>query len=78
MRVHEKGETEERGESAKKTRGDRGKGRRLSDEFWARGHCGAGAWPRRRSKRKIDAVRGDEKQRARRDGGPAKKKREDG
>jgi len=78
MRVREKGEVETRGESAKKTRGGRGKGRRLSDEFWARGHCGAGAWPRRRSKRKIDAVRGDEKQRARRDGGPAKKKREDG
>lgn len=58
-----------------KDAGVAGKGAAPATNFRVRGHCGAGAWLRRRSKRKIDAVHGDEKQRARRDGGPAGKKK---
>jgi len=58
-----------------KDAGIAGKGAAPATNFRARGHCGAGAWLRRRSKRKIDAVHGDEKQRARRDGGLAGKKK---
>lgn len=64
-------------ETGEKDAGVEGKGAAPATNFRARGHCGAGAWPRRRSKRKIDAVRGGEKQRARRDGGPAEKKEDD-
>jgi len=44
-----------------KDAGAAGKGAAPATNFRARGHCGAGAWPRRRSKRKIDAVRGGRK-----------------
>lgn len=54
-----------RGEPREKDAGAAGKGAAPATNFRARGHCGAGAWPRRRSKRKIDAIRGDEKQHAR-------------
>lgn len=53
------------GNSSEKDAGVAEKGAAPATNFRVRGHCDAGAWPRRRSKRKIDAVRGDEKQRAR-------------
>lgn len=65
MRVHEKGGLRREGNSSEKDAGVAEKGAAPATNFRVRGHCDAGAWPRRRSKRKIDAVRGDEKQRAR-------------
>lgn len=53
------------GNSSEKDAGVAEKGAAPATNFRVRGHCDAGAWPRRRSKRKIDAVHGDEKQRAR-------------
>lgn len=73
-RAREKGGRDARG-VGEKDAGVAGKGAAPATNFRARGHCGAGAWLRRRSKRKIDAVHRDEKQRARRDGGPAGKKK---
>lgn len=72
--MREKGGRDARGIDEKDA-GVAGKGAAPATNFRARGHCGAGAWLRRRSKRKIDAVHRDEKQRARRDGGPAGKKK---
>lgn len=65
MRVREKGGLRREGNSSEKDAGVAEKGAAPATNFRVRGHCDAGAWPRRRSKRKIDAVRGDEKQRAR-------------
>lgn len=70
------------GNSGEKDAGVAEKGAAPATNFRVRGHCDAGAWPRRRSKRKIDAVRGDEKQRARaprrRPSAKKKERKEDG